>query len=116
MSAVGGLLLRRRLLMGAAAPGLPCCLPAARRRPQNARPACLSLLLSPSSPALPCRDQLLKQLARFVPGLSPSFGFQPNMTSPADADADFPTTAATGERGRGQGLLGRSVCDSSLGA
>lgn len=61
--------------------------------PERAPSPLLSLLHSPPF----YRDELLKQLSRFVPGLSPSFGFQPNMTSPADADADFPTTANTGE-------------------
>lgn len=44
----------------------------------------------------PHRDPLLSQLARFVPALDPTFRLQPNMTSPADADRDFPTQAATG--------------------
>lgn len=44
----------------------------------------------------PCRDPLLAKLAKFAPGVSPTFRLAWNMSSPAEAALDFPTQASTG--------------------
>lgn len=50
-------------------------------------------------PPLPCRDPLLVQLSRWLPGINPTFRLAHNMSSAAEAALGLPTQAATGARG-----------------